>query len=421
MVLALLVFLAGCRSWKVPVPVEQVDFGDRSQTLVKGDLTVTIGVPDRAQTKAIFGTSLYKSRIQPVWIEVRNESEKCYTLIKSGMDRNYFSPLETSWSRHTGGKKKNQRMDSFFFSMDFPNPVDAGETSSGFVFTRLDEGFKAVLVDLVASNEVSSFTFVVEIPGLVTDLQQRDFDSLYEEITEISTGEALRMVLASLPSCTTSKKGDKNGDPLNIAMIGESEHVFSALIRSDWHVTEITYGASAWKTIKSFLFGARYSYSPISPLYVFGRSQDLGMQKARNSIHMRNHMRLWLTPYTYNGDPVWVGQISRDIGVKFSKRTVITHAIDPDIDDTRDGLIGDLAYSQALCAVGYAKGSQRSTLQETHYNLTPDPYYSDGLRAILFFGGDPHALDEIQILDWERPIHTQDRIKMLENYHFDLK
>jgi hypothetical protein len=112
-------------------------------------------------------------------------------------------------------------------------------------------------------------------------------------------------------------------------------------------------------------------------------------------------MRLWRTRYVYRGQEVYIGQISRDIGVKFNRRTFTTHVIDPDVDDTRDGLIGDLAYSQSLHAMGYVRGSQRSTREETHYNLTPDPYFSDGLRAVMFLDPRPVALNEIQILDWE--------------------
>ena len=414
--LSLIALLAACKSWSEPRPVEQVDFTERPKTLTKKGLTVTIGVPDREQTKAIFGTSLYDSRIQPVWIEVKNQSEKSYMLIKAGMDQNYFSPLETSWKRHTGSQKTKQRIDHLFFSMDFPNPVDPGETTSGFVFTNLDEGFKDVLVDLVSKEDMVNMSFVIEVSGLVTDIGQRDFQNLYDQFTDIHSEDELKEVLAKLPSTTTDEDESKKGDPLNIVMIGKSELIFSALIRSDWHSTEVTHVASAWKTFKSFLFGARYRYSPISALYVFGRSQDLGLQKARGSINSRNHMRLWLTPYRYKEQPIWLGQISRDIGVKFSMRTFVTHAIDPDVDETRNGLVGDLAYSQALGAVGFVQGSQRSTLQEPHYNLTPDLYYSDGLRAVLFFEERPRSLNEITVLDWERPSRLEERIEALENF-----
>ena len=61
----------------------------------------------------------------------------------------------------------------------------------------------------------------------------------------------------------------------------------------------------------------------------------------------RNHLRLWLTQYRYRDSLVWLGQISRDIGVKFTLKspTISTHVIDPDVDEARRYLIEDLAYA----------------------------------------------------------------------------
>jgi len=139
------------------------------------------------------------------------------------------------------------------------------------------------------------------------------------------------------------------------------------------------------------------AYSPLEVSY----QRHAG---SRESISLRNHMRLWRTRYNYRGKDIYLGQISRDVGVKFNLRTITTHAIDPDIDYTRNSLMGDLAYSQALVKIGFVKGSQRSTMDETHYNLTPDPYYSDGLRAVMFFEGRPIPLDRIRLLDWEKTL-----------------
>ena len=46
----------------------------------------------------------------------------------------------------------------------------------------------------------------------------------------------------------------------------------------------------------------------------------------------------------FEGKPVFVGQISRDIGVRFTTKTwpPVTHEIDPDIDEARNALIEDL-------------------------------------------------------------------------------
>jgi hypothetical protein len=102
---------------------------------------------------------------------------------------------------------------------------------------------------------------------------------------------------------------------------------------------------------------------------------------------------------------VYVGQISRDIGVRWTTRspTLTTHAIDPDVDDTRDGLVGDLAYSQAVPRIGYVGGVPACGRERPRENLTGDRYFTDGKRAVLFFEERPTSLVDLEILDWEFP------------------
>ncbi|HSP18463.1 MAG TPA: LssY C-terminal domain-containing protein, partial [Myxococcaceae bacterium] len=156
---------------------------------------------------------------------------------------------------------------------------------------------------------------------------------------------------------------------------------------------------------KSFLLGSVYRYSPVSPLYAFGRFQDLAAQKARNSIHQRNHIRIWLTGLEYRGRPVWLGQISRDIGVRWTLKTwnLTTHKIDPDVDEARLGLVEDMLYSQALVQFGFVKGPDPAPPSRPHRNLTGDPFFTDGLRAVMLFERRPIALGQTEIFEWETP------------------
>nr|WP_302118453.1 LssY C-terminal domain-containing protein [Allorhodopirellula heiligendammensis] len=45
------------------------------------------------------------------------------------------------------------------------------------------------------------------------------------------------------------------------------------------------------------------------------------LQRTRHSINERLHLRLWLTPMRFEGQSVWVGQVSRDIGARLTWRT----------------------------------------------------------------------------------------------------
>ena len=127
------------------------------------------------------------------------------------------------------------------------------------------------------------------------------------------------------------------------------------------------------------------------------------MQKARATIHERNHARIWLSPIRYQGKKVWVGQISRDIGVRFTIKTITTHKIDPDVDETRAFIIQDLIYAQGLTKVAYAKGVGSAPIYEPRGNLTGDPYFTDGLRAVLWVSSNPTDFEEVEFIEWELP------------------
>src|SRR6185295_99432 len=134
---------------------------------------------------------------------------------------------------------------------------------------------------------------------------------------------------------------------------------------------------SCWKTFKSFFIGSEYRYSPVSALYLFGRSQDFALQRTRSSINERLHLRLWHTPLRYEGRTVWVGQVSRDIGVRFTWRTwnLTTHRIDPDVDEARDYVMEDLFEAARIAEVGYVAGVGPCTKDNPRHNLTGDIYF----------------------------------------------
>src|SRR5262245_53542866 len=198
-------------------------------------------------------------------------------------------------------------------------------------FTNLDEGVKYLTIQLFGPAQPPLFYFLVDVPGIRTDYQQVDFDALRAHFVEVHDAPRLRTALETLPGYTTRPDGGGRGDPLNFVIIGTPDEIGATLVATGWHVTEVLGPGAGWRTFKSFVLGRSYRYSPMSSLYVFGRSQDAGFQKARGSIHQRNHLRIWLTPLRYQGADVWIGAISRDIGVYFTTRawSLTTHAIDP--------------------------------------------------------------------------------------------
>ena len=107
----------------------------------------------------------------------------------------------------------------------------------------------------------------------------------------------------------------------------------------------------------------------------------------RETINERLHLRLWVTPFRFQGRPVWIGQISRDIGVRFTLKTwnLTTHKIDPDVDDVRDYLLDDLLEGGRVSLVAYVPGAEAVDRIAPRHNLTGYPYFTDGLRAVAVF------------------------------------
>lgn len=166
-------------------------------------------------------------------------------------------------------------------------------STAGFAFTNLKLGTKEVRIRLFGHGQLKDFEFYVTVPGLRADWQQVDWRSLYSlnQLIDYKDEEKFREALVRLPLTTTRKNGTGQGDPLNLIIIGDIKKPF---IKAGWDETEVLTAGSAWRTVKAF-FGGEYKYSPMSALYVFGRPQDVGLQRARDTtIHERNHLRLWI-------------------------------------------------------------------------------------------------------------------------------
>ena len=382
-------------------------WSERIQSQTSGGVTVSTAVLTARESWDELGVWLAGARIQPTWVQVENREEIRYYIPPIIIDQDYFSADEAAWAaHHRFSPRANARIDRTLRARCLPSFVEPGATVSGFVFTNLDEGVKYINVELIGARQQRArrFAFMARIPGLQVDFLKLQGIRLYgpEEIRELDE-PGLRDWLESLPACT--KGGDRtcDADPLNVVMIGTSDAIFPALARRGWHVTETTRLSSAWHTILSSLLRRVYRYAPVSPLYVFDRPQDIALQKPRGNVNQRNHMRLWIAPVSVGGARVWVGQISRDIGVRLTWKTITTHKIDPDVDETRWYLMQDLFFSQGLRRFAFVKGVGAATPEAPKHNYTGDPYFTDGLRLVLWMSEEPITYQHVEGMAWETP------------------
>ncbi|VGO15421.1 hypothetical protein PDESU_04004 [Pontiella desulfatans] len=402
-VVVISLLLCSCSTFK-PNP-EAIDSSlERKKVKSTDDVTVSMVIPSAKESEKVFGVDLVKKRIQPIWVEVDNRTDTELILMPILIDHDYYAPLEVSYKfRNRWSKSKTRIKDDFFIDMQIPYEIPPDSVASGYVYGRREAGVRYAKAMLVRDeHDPIELPFALQVPGIQADYEQIDFDNLYteDEFIRIDDPSRLREELIKLPRCTVDKKGKHEGDPLNLVVIGMAEAAGPAFSQRNWDITEEIRWGTIFKTVQAFFIGSRYQFSPVSSLYVFGRKQDLALQKIRSTIHERNHLRLWLTPIVYQGKDVWIGQISRDIGVRFTTKTLVTHKIDPDVDSARLYLAQDLLLTQHLQAIGTVDGVERADRDAPRRNLTGDPYFTDGQRLIVIFSPETVPPDDLHILEW---------------------
>jgi hypothetical protein len=261
-------------------------------------------------------------------------------------------------------------------TLDLVNNLAATPISTTTASDSAIESKSHVFIDMM---------FAISVSGIDTDYLHRKLDTLIPANT-MNDSDVKTFVknLSQFSVVTHNQRNTGFGDPINLVVIGEFETLLNAFT-GRWDETEVISLNTCWKTAKAFLLGEEYRYSPVSSLYLFGRSQDFALQQIRESISERLHLRLWLAPLTYCGQPVWIGQVSRDIGIRFTIQTwnLTTHRVDPDVDESRDYVLEDLLDAKRVEAAGYVDATKPSTVSTPQRNLTGDPYYSDGRRVVI--------------------------------------
>jgi len=308
-------------------------------------------------------------------------------------------------------------MDHVFHRHGFRlRPIATGETVEGFVFTTVDLGTKVVHVRLTPLEPLRQsigrllhpgsgenappvdLVFTMPVPGIAADYLDRDFAAIrppasVEPCTPdgLERREVLRVDRHRLETEAAGRpildpQPHRLDAPLGhiLVVVGTFDTLLGAFA-ARWDESETISLKTCWKTVKAFLLGSNYRYSPVSALHLFGRVQDIALQRTRHSINERIHLRLWLTPLSFDGQPVWVGQVSRDIGVRFTTKAwnLTTHRIDPDVDESRDYVIEDLVAAGRVKAAGYVGGVGPCTPDAPRCNLTGDPFFTDGKRAVI--------------------------------------
>jgi hypothetical protein len=193
-----------------------------------------------------------------------------------------------------------------------------------------------------------------------------------------------------LPRFTTTGDG-LPGDPVNVALIGTLPQLRAAFMTAGWSEADRLGLSSSWGMIRAFVCNSPYPCAPFSTLYLFGRGQDIGFQKAiDNSPRKRHHIRFWaLNPAraedtvdvldfwlntdrpSADGRALWVGAGTKDTGLSLTRLTFqITHATDSDTNAERDYIIGELTGHRVIEGVTSYHPGQRLPFERVNHYIT---------------------------------------------------
>ena len=393
-------------------PIEQVNFLDRAETKTENGISVTTSVLTEEESKKIFGVDLFDKGVQPVWIEITNNSDIDFVFLPYSVDPDYFAPNEVAFlyqGLFNSGKVHPQlgkRFNDYGYELSRIYP---GDTKKGFLYTNFDPGIKYINVTLFSEENIETFVFYLLLSDVIEDYRKIDFNDIYPqtEFTEYEDETDFINALINLPCCV---KDTDNNDiyPINFVFIGSDEDIFSALIRRGWDVTEPY--SEMWRKIdvKKYFSSSLFRTSPMQNLYYFKRSQDVSLQKSRRrekgTVRQRNEMRIWLSPIKFMGKNVWAGSTTRDIGTDVNKfKDFLTKKIDPDLNETRSYLSEDMALSQNVNKIGWIKFTEPTSKENPNVNFKEQVWWSDGNLLVLLFDGNQTSLSEIDIFEWEYP------------------
>jgi len=390
-----------------PDPSGDASFIARAQQKSTSGIKVNASALGASESRRSFGENLAKHNIQPVWLTIENETDDQLVFLPIAMDPDYYSPYEVSYRFHGAlSFADNRARDEFFLKRQIASVLQPHSTTDGFMYGEVDVGIKYAHIALAGKGRVETFDFALPVPGppfVGTNIRA---DSIYpgKKIEDLEL-DSLRTTFAKQPCCTANAGDTRNGDPLNLIIVENKQDPIIPFVARGWHLARKLDVASSIETARAFIFRDEFLTSPVSPLYVFGRREDVVLQKARSTINERIHARFWLTPYTIEGRRIWIGQVSRDIGVRLTDQTwnLTTHKIGPDVDFDRAYLLQDLAMSGFVERYGYVDGVGAAPASAPRTNLTGDPYYTDGLRAVIFLSNQTTPLGDIERLPWEVP------------------
>ncbi|MGC1620683.1 MAG: LssY C-terminal domain-containing protein [Candidatus Acidiferrum sp.] len=237
----------------------------------------------------------------------------------------------------------------------------------------------------VAINQLSSDagdgTYIVEIEIYPADVNS----SLYVAKTVTSIPGVGDRLFSKIPRRVSDRAGAP-GDMVNFLIIGSPAAMERVFTTAGWVQVDANVKDTLLHGLLESISKESYLTMPMSPLYLFGRQQDYGWAHAEpiSVVASRNHLRIWKAPFELDGQTLWVGAATHDVGFEKDQRNNgLTHKIDPNIDLERDYVEKTLAATGLVAKVTRIRPKNPMLEAKT---ATGGSFHSNGEVLVLKLG-----------------------------------
>ncbi len=253
--------------------------------------------------------------------------------------------------------------------------VDAVMPTSGHLYLRAN-----LTADLTASGEFKVTIRPVTTAAVST---QRPATAVAAPLSSALSPQ----LFAAIPRRVGDEAGAP-GDMVNFGLIGTQAQIQAAFKNAGWVAVDKNTQTAVLHGLLSTLSHQAYVEMPMSTLYLFGRPQDLSFARADplTVAAERHHLRVWKSAELINGQPLWVGSATHDIGFERDQRNGgTTHKIDPQIDIERKFLVDSFDATGAFSSAAYVTPTDPLRTAKT---ATGGSFFSDGRIAVMQLKSD---------------------------------
>jgi len=392
--------LSGCATWQAPKAFDDSVLRARAMSEQLKGVRLSAAILSSDDNQRMFGADINATEVQPIWIEIENKSSQMLWLLRTGTDPDLFSPLEVAWPFHKSfARDTNARLDEHFDKLSFQNPIAPGTTQSGILFTNPHQQTRILSVDLLGQGEVFPFTLFLPVPddAMNSSPVNVKINQLIQAApVDYQNAGHFRTRLEQLPCCATNQDETQWGDPFNVILVGELDHIAAALIHRGFNFDMLDFDKAQ---------------------RLFSRQPDIVARKTGSKGMPANWLRIWVAPLRFRGQAVFLAQAGRPLGWRLEEIKEKDMVLDPNIDEIRNLLIQDLLYSGGLEKLAFIPGVGAALPGELRSSLSGARYHTDGLRSVLFLANRPLSLSDLEILDWYPALKLQEAEAIKEIEH----